>query len=190
MSINGFFSQTKIVRCGVPQGSTLGPLLFLIYINDLNNALDKCRIHHFADDTNLLFGNKCPSEISCVMNNELKLLTDWLRAKKLPLNESKTKLLIFRPHRKLNITVPSIKLNNFILTPEKNGNCRGIEIDENLSWNKQIEIVVKKLSRTNSILSKLRYYVSKKTLTSIYYSLFQLYIVYSSTVWSFKSQKI
>ena len=50
VSISGFFSQTKIVRCGVPQGSTLGPLLFLIYINDLNNALDKCRVHHFADD--------------------------------------------------------------------------------------------------------------------------------------------
>ena len=78
VSISGFFSQTKIVRCGVPQGSTLGPLLFLIYINDLNNALKKCRVQHFADDTNLLFGDKCPSEISCVMNNELKLLTDWL----------------------------------------------------------------------------------------------------------------
>ena len=59
VSINGFFSQTKIVRCGVPQGSTLGPLLFLIYINDLNNALDKCRVHHFADDTNLLFVMRC-----------------------------------------------------------------------------------------------------------------------------------
>ena len=97
VSINGFFSQTKIVRCGFPQGSTLEPLLFLSYINGLNNALDKCRIHHFADDTNLLFGNKCPSEISCFMNNELKLLTDWLRTNKLSLNESKTKLLIFRP---------------------------------------------------------------------------------------------
>ena len=120
MSISGFFSQTKIVRCGFPQGSTMGPVLFLIYINDFNNALDKCRVHHFADDTNLLFGNKCPSEISCVMNNELKLLTDWLRANKLSLNESKTKLLIFRPHRKLNITVPNIKRKNFILTPGKN----------------------------------------------------------------------
>ena len=70
MSINGFFSQTTIVRCGVPQGSTLGPLLFLIYINDFNNALDTL-VHHFSDDTNLLFGNKCPSGISCVMNNEL-----------------------------------------------------------------------------------------------------------------------
>ena len=119
VSINGFFSQTKIVRCGVPQGSTLGPLLFLIYINDLNNALDKCRVHHFADDTNLLFGNKYPFEISCAMNNELKLLTDWLRANKHSLKESKTKLLILRPFRKLIITVPNIKLNNSILTPEK-----------------------------------------------------------------------
>ena len=72
MSINGSFSQTKILRCDVPQDSTLGLLFFLIYINDLNNARDKCRIHHFADDTNLLFGNKCPSMISCIMNNELK----------------------------------------------------------------------------------------------------------------------
>ena len=107
----------------------MGPLLFLIYINDLNNVLDKCIVQDFADDTSLLFGNKCPSEISCVMNNELQLLTDWLRANKISLNESKKKLLIFRPRRKLNITVPNIKLNNFILTLEKTITYLGIEIE-------------------------------------------------------------
>ena len=100
------------------------------------------------------------------MNNELKLVTDWLRANKPSLNESKTKLLIFRPCRKLNIAVPNIKLNNFILTLEKTMSYLDIEINENLSWNKQIEILVKKLSRINSILSKLRCF-KKKTLTSI-----------------------
>ena len=58
MSMEGFFSQTKIVKCGVPQGSASDPLLFLIYINDLANALEKSIAHHFADDTNLLYGNK------------------------------------------------------------------------------------------------------------------------------------
>ena len=117
-------------------------------------------------------------------------MTDWLTANKISLNESKTKFLIFRPRRKLNITVPNIKLNNFILTPEKTVTYLGIEIDENLSWYKQIEILAKKLSRANSIFWKLRYYVSKKTLTSIYYSLFHSNIVYGSPVWSFMSQTI
>ena len=63
------------------------------------------------------------------MNNELQLLTDWLRANKLSLNESKTKLLIIRPRIKLNVTVTNIKLNNFILTPEKIVTYLGIEID-------------------------------------------------------------
>ena len=102
------------------------------------------------------------------MNNELKLLTDSLKANKISLNESKTKLLVFRPCRKPNITVPNIKLNNFILTLEKTIIYFDIEIDENLSRKKQIKIPAKKLSSTNCIFAKLRYDVSKKTtLTSI-----------------------
>ena len=87
--MEGFFSQTKIVKRGVSQGSTLGHLLFLIYINYLANALEKSFVHHFADDTNLLYGNKNRSVISDVINSELKLVTDWLRANKLSLNEQK-----------------------------------------------------------------------------------------------------
>ena len=116
----------------------MGTLLFLIYINDVENALEKCIVHHFADDT----------------------------------NESKIKFLIFRSRRKLNITVPNIKVNNSILTPEKTVTYLDIEIDENLFWNKQIQFFAEILSRTNDILSKLRYYVSKKTLIWIYYSPF------------------
>ena len=126
------------------------------------------------------------------MNNELKLLAvscKPIRVNKLSLNVPKTKPLIFRPGRKLNVTVPNIKLNNFSLAQENTVTYLGIEINENLSWNKQIEILPKKFSRTNGILSKLRCYVSKITLTSIYYSLFQSYKLCGSTVWSFTSQK-
>ena len=157
VSMKGFFSQTKIVKCGVPEGSSLGPLVFLIYTNDLASALEKSIAHHFADDTNLLYGNKNPSVISDVINSELKLVTDWLRANKLSLNESKTKLLLFRPINKLNLTLSNIKLNGHLLTPAKSVTYLDIPTE---------------------------------TLTSIYYSLFQLYILYGSTIWCYTSQKI
>ena len=117
-------------------------------------------------------GNNNPSVISDAINSELKLVTDWLRANKLSLNESKTKLLLFRPINKLNLTLSNIKLNGHLLTLAKSVTYLGIEIDETLSWNNQIEVLAKKVSRTKGILSKLRYYVPAQTLTSIRYSLF------------------
>ena len=75
----------------------LQDLCFFIYINDLINALEKSIVHRFADDTNLLYGNKDLSVVSDVIDSELKLVADWLRPNKLSLNESKTKLLLLDP---------------------------------------------------------------------------------------------
>ena len=83
----------------------------------------------------------------------------------------------------------NIKLNGHLLTLAKSVIYFDIEIEETLSWNNQIEVLAKKLSRTNGILSKLRYYIPTETLTSIYYSLFQSYILYGSTIWCYTSQK-
>ena len=103
-------------------------------INDIANALEKSIVHHFADDADLLHGNKNPFVKSNVINSELKLVTDWLRANKLSLNESKTKLLLFRPINKLNLTLSNIKLNGHLLTLAKSFKYLGIEIDETLSY--------------------------------------------------------
>ena len=113
-------------------------------INDIANALEKSIVHHFADDADLLHGNKNPFVKSNVINNELKLVTDWLTANKLSLNESKTKSLLFRPINKLNLTLSNIKLNGHLLTLAKSVTYLGIEIDETLSWNNQIEVLAKK----------------------------------------------
>ena len=118
------------------------------------------------------------------MSSELKLWTDWLRANKLSLNQSKTKILIFRPPRKLNITGPNFKLNNSILAPKKTVTYLGSEIDENLFWKSK-----QKLIRTNNILLKLIYYVTKKNNFDSLQFFPILYIACVSAIWSFMSQK-
>ena len=100
VSINGFKSKQQTMKYGVPQGSVLGPLLFLIYINDLHKAIKYSTVHHFADDTNLLVVGKNLEIIQKQINRDLKLLCNWLRANKISLNASKTELIIFRDPRK------------------------------------------------------------------------------------------
>ena len=95
VSIDGFESNLRSISCGVPQGSSLGPLLFLIYINDFRLCLEKTETGHFADDTYVIFGSKKIATIETVVNHELKLITKWLRLNKLSLNAGKTELMFF-----------------------------------------------------------------------------------------------
>ena len=90
MSVNGFASSTSSIACGVPQGSVLRPLLFLLYINDLHVATKHCKVHHFAEDTNLLTIKKSLKRLNKLLNIDLKNLTNWLNANKISLNVSKT----------------------------------------------------------------------------------------------------
>ena len=169
---------------------SLGPLLFLIYINDLHKVFNRCTIHHFADDTNLLFASKSTKTIETVVNYELKVLVDWLKANKLSLNEKKTEMVLFHsPFKKTSLNI-SIKLNNSRLERLHDVGYLGIQIDEYLSWKKQIQNVCVKLSRTNGILSILRHYAPKNVLLSIYYSLFYSYILYGCLVWQFSSEAL
>ena len=95
VSLNGFDSEIKNVNCGVPQGSSLGPLLFLIYINDFRLCLDKTNCGHFADDTFIMYNNKKLKSIETIVKSELKQVSSWLRLNKLSLNSDKTKLIFF-----------------------------------------------------------------------------------------------
>ena len=83
------------IKCGVPQGSSLGPLLFLIYINDLRLSLDKSEAGHFADDTFIIYASKNIKTIETVMNHELKLMSKWMKLNKLSINTDKTNLIFF-----------------------------------------------------------------------------------------------
>ena len=105
VSINGYDSNLADVKFGVPQGSVLGPLLFLVYINDLNQALKFCKVHHFADDTNLIHFSKSVNRLNKYVNLDLKNLTYWLNANRISLNVKKTELVIFK-HQRKNLDSP------------------------------------------------------------------------------------
>ena len=103
VSINGTNSDYKIMKHGVPQGSVLGPLLFLIYINDLHVCIKYSKLNLFADDSSLLLKNASHKQLQKYINLDLKNLCNWLKANKISLNAGKTELVIFRhPNKKIN----------------------------------------------------------------------------------------
>ena len=190
VSINGFNSDNRDITCGVPQGSNLGPLLFLLYINDFRFSLCQSNSNHFADDTCILFSSSKLKTIESILNYDLKCASIWFRANRLSLNVSKSKLLIFHSkQKKIEYSKIYIKLNASKLIPSSVVKYLGLYIDNNLSWDHNTFQLSKKLSRTNCILCKLHQITPKFTLISIYYSLFYSYLTYGCSVWSLTSQK-
>ena len=180
---NGVSSDVKKISCGVPQGSVLGPLLFLLYINDLPNISKKLGFYLFADDTNIYYEAKNLPVLENVVNEELRQLSLWLNVNRLALNISKTNFVIFHTSKKklpFNVT---LKLNRKAILQKGHIKYLGITVDEHLNWKEHILNVSKKISRNAGILCKLRNYVNLKLLKTIYYSLIYSYIVYGIQVW-------
>ena len=159
VSISGYDSTSTLIKYGVPQGSVLGPLLFLIYINDLHHAIKYSMVHHFADDTNLLIFDNSLKSLKKKINIDLKLLCHWLNANKISLNSSKTEYILFRHKLKPINYELKLKINGKKLYPSTYIKYLGIFLDKNLSWEKHINVTSLKLRRANGALAKLRHYV-------------------------------
>ena len=143
--INGFKSETKSINHGVPQGSALGPILFLLYINDFHEYINFSETFHFADDTNLLNISDDYKTLQNNVNREVIALHNWLLANKISLNKDKTELFIFKKPRS-KLPDLQIKMNGTRLFHSKKIKYLGIYIDETLMGNEQCEEVAKKLS--------------------------------------------
>ena len=182
-NIKGQNSSPQEITHGVPQGSILGPLLFIIFINDLNLSVRSSKVHHFADDTNLLLIDKSLKKINTLINHDLALLVQWLRANKISLNTSKTEIVIFRPKQKtinkhLNFRISGEKIN--LSSTVK---YLGVILQEHLEWKKHIDTLKLKLNRAIGLLSKIRHYVPKFLLRTIYYSIFNSHLIYTCQIW-------
>ena len=185
--IGGVQSSLNYIKCGVPQGSVLGPLLFLLYINDIINSSDLFNFTLFADDTSLFYSQKNSSkeDLSQIVNKELEKISHWLGANKLSLNVKKSQLLVFS----LSKEKPNINLtiNGEALKEVKFAKYLGILIDNKLNWGEQISAVNLKLSKGIGLLAKIRHYVPKNTLRSLYYTFINPHVDYNILNWGMAS---
>ena len=172
VSVNGATSDYLDITCGVPQGSVLGPLLFLIYINDLPSISKVLSFYLFADDTNIYFSSHDLFSLQKIMNRELKKVKKWLDANQLGLNADKTNFVIFHSPQKRIEEQVIIKFMKKKVTRTTAVKFLSVLLDARLSWKPHITELSKKLARTVGIFCKVRHLVPLETLKVLYFSLF------------------
>ena len=183
VSLNGSNSSYLNITCGVPQGSVLGPLLFLIYINDLPHASSKLAFYLFADDTNIYYEAESLAQLQSVVNRELKKVKMWLDVNKLSLNIDKTNFIIFKSPQHSSPETVSIKFGNLPVKQTCYVKFLGVLLDENLSWKYHLTELSKKLARTCGMFFKVRHFLPINVLICLYNSLFSPFLQYGILVW-------
>jgi len=195
VEFNGVKSCLHNISVGVPQGSVLGPLLFLIHLNDFSNASNAFKMINYADDTALISAlSFFPGNSSNIINDELEKVSAWLKANKLIINVSKSKAMMFHQRNKRTPTL-EIKLNNEIVQFVDTFNYLGIILDQRLTWGAHTQSISTKISKVIGILSKLKHFLPPYILKIIYDALITSRIKYGLLIWGscfgqiFKLQK-
>ena len=182
---NGYNSSSLDITCGLPQGSILGPLLFLVYINYLCNVSKVLELILFADDTNIFYSHTDASYLMEVVNLELKKITCWFYTNKLSINVKKSNFIIFRPRQNRQRLDLAFNISNYSIDRVKEATFfLGVILDEQLTWKSHIHNVARKVSKAIGIIYKSSFCLNNSALRTLYYSLIYPYLFYCVSVWA------
>ena len=180
--VNGSLSSEEKIGCGVPQGSVLGPLLFLIYINDLNNWLETEDIQLYADDTVVYAAGKTTEEIEMQLNLTLKKLSEWCQLNRVTINNSKSKTVLFGTRLTSKDKIKCL-LGDTELEQIDNYRYLGVDLDRHLNYDLCITNTIKKVNHKIWLLAKLRYYMTESMAIKIYKGMILPYFDYGDVIY-------
>ena len=182
-------SSSLPVKCGVPQGSILGPLLLLLYINDISHSTTE-NILSFADDTTVFLSDSDPIRLFSRANKSLEAVFNWFCANRLSLNAKKTQYMVIQSASKKLNNLPDLKIDGVVLSQATHCKFLGITIDESLSWKRHVSSINSKISRALFAIKQLKFTLPKESLLTLYFSLLHPYITYGILAWGNASTNI
>ena len=182
--LDGSFSDWASISNGVPQGSILDPLLFLVFVNDLPTAVERCSVNLYADDTTIYFASKDPSHVQSALTSDLENIASWIDNNYLKMNVSKTQLMTLRRKRSKPPADISLQLRGNDITSHDSIKYLGITVDRDLNWKQHITDVRRKTLAAVATIRRARGYLPVKTRKLLYNALVLPHMDYCSVVWN------
>ena len=179
-------SDLRSTICRVSQRSILGPLLFLVYVNDLPSSSKISNPFMFADDTNLFYEHKSIIKRFATVDEELMNINDWFMAKKVSLKDGKTKYSLFHKPTKVDdlpLKLPKLSINNQEIKRASYIKFLGVLLAENLSWKEHLKCAENKIAKSIELMYKAKPFLDKDSLLSLYFSYIHSYINYTNLAW-------